>query len=166
MNILKTQLDKVFLIQNKPFYDFRGKYLEIYNRDFLKKKFKLNFIQDDISISKKNVLRGIHGDSKTWKLVTCLYGKIKLLVVNNDEKSKQYKKYSIFLLSNKNNNQVLIPPKFGNGHYILSNFAIFHYKQTTNYNRKSQFSIKWNSKDFNFKWGIKKKPILSSRDLA
>ena len=91
MNILKTQLDKVFLIQNKPFYDFRGKYLEIYNRDFLKKKFKLNFIQDDISISKKNVLRGIHGDSKTWKLVTCLYGKIKLLVVNNDEKSKENK---------------------------------------------------------------------------
>jgi dTDP-4-dehydrorhamnose 3,5-epimerase len=165
MKIFKSSLNKVLIIKNKPFHDFRGKYLEIYNKDLLlKKKIKLNFIQDDISISKKNVLRGIHGDDKTWKLVSCLYGKIKLLVINNNNKSKQYKKYSIFLLSDKNNIQILIPPKFGNAHYVLSKYAIFHYKQTTNYDRRSQFSIKWNDPAYNINWKIKSKPILSKRD--
>ena len=52
---------------------------------------------------------------------------------------------------------------FGNGHLVLSDLAIFNYKQTTEYDRKSQFTIMWNDKDYNFKWPIKK-PILSKRD--
>lgn len=165
MRIYKTKLKGVLKIVNKPFKDHRGKYLEIYNKDFLKKNgVKLKFIQDDISISKKNVLRGIHGDNTTWKLVTCLQGAFKLLVVNNNKKSKEYKNYSFFSLTDKNNIQILIPPMFGNAHYVQSKFAIFHYKQTTNYNRKKQFTIKWDDPDFKFRWGIKKKPILSKRD--
>jgi len=58
---------------------------------------------------------------------------------------------------------VLIPPGFGNGHLVLTKEAIFHYKQTTLYDRESQFTIKYNDPDFNFKWPIKK-PILSKRD--
>ena len=58
---------------------------------------------------------------------------------------------------------ILIPPKFGNAHYVLSEKAIFHYKQNTLYDRKSQFTINWQDKAFNFKWPCKK-PILSKRD--
>lgn len=165
IQISKTKLKGVLKITSKPFVDHRGKYIEIYNRDFLKKKkIKLKFIQDDISVSKKNVLRGIHGDQKTWKLITCLHGEFDLLVVNNNKSSKEYKKYCFFKLSDKNNIQILIPPKFGNAHYVKSKFTIFHYKQTTNYDRKNQFTIKWNDTNYKFKWKLLRKPILSKRD--
>ena len=165
MKIYKTNLKGVLKIKLNPFIDFEEKYLEIFNKELFKKtKKKINFIQDDISISKKNVLRGIHGDNRTSKLITCLYGKFLLVVVNNDKKSKQYRKYQKFILSDKNNIQILVPNKFGNGHYVISEKAIFHYKQNTLYNRKSQFTLKWNDKKLKIKWPKGIKPILSKRD--
>ncbi len=165
MKILKTKLKGVYLIKNNVFKDFRGKYFEIYNeKNFFKKKIRIKFIQDDISMSKKNVLRGIHGDKKTWKLITCIEGKFKLLVVNNDKKSRQFKKWQMFTLSENNNHQVLVPPKFGNAHFVLSKRAIFHYKQNTMYDRKSQFTIKWNDPSYKFNWPKTGKKIISKRD--
>ena len=64
--IKESKLKGVHEIKLKPFKDFRGMYIETYNQEYMK-KFKLKFIQDDISISKYKVLRGIHGDFKTWK---------------------------------------------------------------------------------------------------
>ena len=163
MKFFFTKLKNVFLIKPYIFNDFRGSYTEIYNHSIFKKnKISIRFIQDDISISKKNVLRGIHGDNKTWKLISCLYGKFYLMVVNNDKNSKEYKKWTSFILDDKNKNMVLVPPKFGNGHYVLSKKAIFYYKQNTLYNRGDQFTIKWDNKDFKFKWPCKK-TILSKR---
>ena len=81
MKIYKTNLNGVFKIKLEPFTDFRGKYLELFNKSLFKKINKgIRFVQDDISIS-KNVLRGIHGDNKTSKLITCLYGKFVLVVI-------------------------------------------------------------------------------------
>lgn len=160
MKIFKTKLDKVYKIKLDSFEDHRGYYIETYN-ERLYSRFKVKFIQDDISVSKKKVLRGIHGDFKTWKLITCLYGEFHLVVVNNLKNSKQYKKWQSFKLTEENKLQILIPPGFGNGHQVLSKKAIFHYKQSTLYNRKSQFTINYSSS--NFDWPIKK-PILSNRD--
>lgn len=165
MKVLKTELEGVLIIDPPTnFKDFRGSYIELYN-ERLYKKFgvKYNFIQDDISTSKYNVLRGIHGDATTCKLVTCLYGEFYLVVVNNNSASKQYKRWQSFYLSDRNRKQVLIPPLFGNGHLVLSEIAIFHYKQTTEYNRKGQFTIKWNDPEYKIKWPVKN-PILSIRD--
>ena len=165
MKIFKTKLKDVLKIKLDPYKDHRGKYLEIFNKELFKKtKKKVKFIQDDVSISKKNVLRGIHGDYKTWKLITCLEGEFILLVINNKKNDKEFKKSEFFNLSDKNDIQILVPPGFGNAHYIISKKAIFHYKQSTLYERKNQFTIKWNSKDHNLKWPIKKKPITSKRD--
>ena len=119
-----------------------------------------------VSISKKNVLRGIHGDYITWKLITCLHGKFLLLVVNNIKNHKEYKKSQIFELSEDNNLQILVPPGFGNSHYVKTKRAIFHYKQSTLYNKKLQFTIKWNNANFRFKWPFKSNPITSKRDRA
>ena len=152
------------VIKPYKFQDFRGSFIETYNLLFFNKKVrKIKFVQDDISISKKNVLRGIHGDNKTWKLVSCLLGKIYLIVVNNDIKSKDYRKWMSLTLSDRNNLQVLIPPKYGNAYVALSKKVIYSYKQSTYYNRKSQFTIHWKDPKFKFKWPIKK-PILSFRD--
>ena len=165
MKVQKTELEGVLIIDPPTnFEDFRGSYIELYN-DRLYKKFgiKYNFIQDDISTSKYNVLRGIHGDATTCKLVTCLYGEFYLVVVNNNPASNQYKQWQSFYLSDVNRKQILIPPLFGNGHLVLSEIAIFHYKQTTEYNREGQFTIKWNDPEYKIKWPVKN-PILSKRD--
>ncbi len=148
------------------FEDFRGHYVEIYNQTLYEEAgIDINFIQDDISVSSRHVLRGIHGDKETWKLVSCLIGKFYLIVINNDPSSNQYTKWESFTLSEHNRLQVLIPPKFGNGHLVLSEYTIFHYKQTTCYNRNSQFTILWNDPELNIFWPIRN-PILSKRDMG
>ena len=158
-------IDDLKILEPSVFSENRGKIWTSYNSEFLPNLLPkdLSFKHDKFSQSKKNVLRGIHGDGKTWKLVSCLYGKFYLIVVNNDKKSKQYKKWVSFTLDDKNKNMVLIPPKFGNGHVVLSSQAIFHYKQNTTYDRKSQFTLKWSDKNFKFKWPVAK-PIVSKRD--
>ncbi len=160
----QTALDGVVKIIPTVFKDFRGEYIETYNKYFMvENKIDINFLQDDISVSKKNVLRGIHGNQDTWKLISCLHGCFQLIVVNNDKGSAQYKKWESFDLSSENRFQILVPPKFGNGHLVISEKAIFHYKQNTQYDRNSQFTIKWNDPEFGFKWKINN-PILSDRD--
>ncbi len=114
----------------------------------------MEFVQDDISISSKHVLRGIHGDDNTWKLISCLHGKFYLAVVNWDPSSPQYRQWQGFTLSDHNHLQVLVPPKHGNGHLVLSDTAMFSYKQSTNYNRAGQFTLKWNDPQLNIWWPI------------
>jgi dTDP-4-dehydrorhamnose 3,5-epimerase len=158
----KTKLDGVLLITPPTiFEDFRGTYIETYNKELY--NFAPEFVQDDFSISRENVLRGIHGDDKTWKLISCLWGEFYLVVVNWDESSSQFKQWDSFTLSCYDSQQVLIPPKFGNGHLVLSDAAIFHYKQSTYYDRDSQFTLKWNDPTLKIKWPIEN-PILSERD--
>lgn len=89
MEVSKTKLDGVLLIKPPTiFEDFRGTYVETYNEKlYYEAGIKIKFIQDDISVSSQNVLRGIHGDATTWKLVSCLYGEFYLVVVNWDKAS-------------------------------------------------------------------------------
>lgn len=165
MLVEKTKLNGVLKVYPPTvFEDFRGVYIETYNKALYEKAgIKENFIQDDISISRKNTIRGIHGDNKTTKLVSCLLGEFYLIVVNNNPQSKQYMEWESFFLSEKNNFQILIPPFFGNGHMALSKKTIFHYKQTTEYNRDGQFTILWNDPKYKF-WWPNLKPLLSKRD--
>ena len=165
MKVETTELDGVLIIEPPTvFEDFRGHYVETYNeRIYNEHGVAEKFIQDDISTSRKNVLRGIHGDSETTKLVTCLHGSFYLVVVNNDKDSDQFMKWTSITLSDTNRKQVLIPPKFGNGHLVISEIAIFHYKQTTEYNRSGQFTIEWNDPKYGI-WWPSQNPILSMRD--
>ena len=164
MQVSKTELEGVLLINLEVFEDFRGEYIETYNEAIYNENgIKVDFVQDDISVSSQNVLRGIHGDSETWKLISCLHGKFYLVVVNCDTESESFGKWQAFTLSDKNRQQVLVPPKHGNAHLVLSDSAIFHYKQSTYYDRSKQFTYKWNDPKLNIWWPIKN-PILSQRD--
>lgn len=164
IKVSKTNLKNVLIIKPAVFEDFRGQFVETYNEELYKKNgIDIKFIQDDISVSNKNVLRGIHGDNMTWKLVSCLYGKLYLAVVNCDKNSKDFGKWQSFILSDKNRQQILIPPKHGSAYLVLSEKAIFNYKQSTYYNPKGQFTYKWNDPNFKIRWPIKN-PILSKRD--
>src|SRR5712692_10015577 len=135
MQVIKTKLDGVLLIKLEAFEDHRGYYLETYNETLYHEHgVTVKFVQDDISTSSRHVLRGIHGDAETWKLISCLYGKFYLVVVNWDKDSAQFGQWESFVLSEQNRQQVLVPANFGNGHVVLSDQAIFHYKQSSTYN--------------------------------
>ena len=93
IRVKKTKLKGVLLIEPDIFEDFRGSYVEIYNEDLYKKNgIKIKFVQDDFAVSKKNVLRGIHGDNKTYKLISCPFGEIYVVIVNCEKNSKKFGK--------------------------------------------------------------------------
>ena len=164
INVSKTNLEGVLLIKPEVFEDFRGQYVESYNEELYKKNgIGVKFVQDDFSVSTKNVLRGIHCDSKCCKLVSCLYGKFYLVIVNGDENSKEFGKWQSFTLSDANRMQVFVPPKHGIAHLILSDTAIFNYKQSLNYDPSRQATFKWDDPRFKIWWPIKN-PLLSQRD--
>jgi dTDP-4-dehydrorhamnose 3,5-epimerase len=163
MRIFDTALDGVKLIQPEIFEDFRGTNFESYNKKYYDVALNIDFVVDSISTSRRHTLRGIHGDNKTTKLVSCLYGTIHMLIINRDPDSSQYNQWFTTTLSDRNKYQLLIPPKFGNGHLVMSDEAVFSYKLSEYYDRASQFTIKWNDPMHGFFWPIKH-PILSERD--
>jgi dTDP-4-dehydrorhamnose 3,5-epimerase len=167
MDVKRARLDGVRIITPPTiFEDFRGTYVELYNEELYRKAgIDVTFVQDDISVSTRHVLRGIHGDDGTWKLISCLHGKFYLVVVNWDRRSPQYRQWEGFVLSDRNRLQVLVPPRFGNGHLVLSDTAIFHYKQSTYYDRAGQFTVLWNDPDVNVWWPVRD-PIVSQRDAG
>ena len=160
-----TSLAGVLKITLDIFEDHRGQYIQLYNEaDYGPPEMRpIKFVQDDISVSYKNVLRGIHGDSETWKLISCLHGRIYLVVVDCDEHSSDFNKWEAFIITATNGVQVLVPPEHGVAHLVLSDKAIFHYKQSTYYSPGKQFTYGYDDKRFNIKWPIKN-PILSERD--
>jgi dTDP-4-dehydrorhamnose 3,5-epimerase len=172
LKILTTKLKNVLMLKREYFEDHRGTYEPIYNykdyNEVIEKEIgeKIIFLEDDIAISSKNVLRGLHGDDRTWKLVTCLKGRYFINVLNYDKDSIDFGKYESFVLSEYNKIQLLIPPKHGHGYVVMSDEAIFHYKQSCIYRGiKEQFTIQYNDSRFNMWWPIDN-PILSKRDQA
>jgi dTDP-4-dehydrorhamnose 3,5-epimerase len=153
---------EVKIFQPDSFEDYRG---ELYTL-FKQEKHDLIFNHDKVSVSKQNVLRGLHGDSKSWKLITCLSGEIYLVIVDNRPESDTYLVWDSIILTGKNRKQVLVPPMFANGHLVLSSEAVFFYKWSYlgNYpDVKDQFSLNWKDPKINIYWPIDN-PILSKRD--
>lgn len=166
MLVEETALPGVKLITLDEFEDHRGQYVETYNEaQYHEHGITQHFVQDDFSVSRKHVLRGLHGDDKTWKLVSCPLGAFYFVVVNNDPSSPHYKQWLHFNLTDRKRQQVLVPPMYGNGHLVLSDSCIFNYKQTTYYSSTGQFSIRYDDPEYNIWWPIKN-PILSRRDEA
>ena len=164
MKILTDKkLKEVKIIKPVTFKDSRGEIWTKWEKKFFKNtKFNLS----KYTTSKKNVLRGFHGDKKSWKLISCIKGEVLNVVVDNRRSSKNYLKYSSFILNDKNKLSVLIPPMFLNSWLCLSKDCIYSYDYffKGNYNDvKNQISIKWDDAKINFNWPIKK-PILSFRD--
>ena len=160
---MDNKLKELRIFKPILFKDFRG---EIWT-NWDKKNFRnINFNLSKFTKSKKNVLRGFHGDLKSWKLVSCIRGKVLNVVVDYRKNSKNYLKYSAFNLNDKNKISILIPPMFLNSWLCLSKDCIYSYEYSFkgDYNDvKNQISIKWNDERINYNWPIKK-PILSIRD--
>jgi len=157
---------EVTILTKDSFIDDRGELFTIWkdtDTPFM------SFNHDKVASSNKNVLRGLHTD-KSWKLITCLYGKIQLVVVNFDKKSPEYLSWTDFILDadNKEKLSILVPPGFLNGHLVLSDKAIFHYKwsyQGEYPDVKDQTSVCWSDPKIGINW-LTDNPILSERDKS
>jgi dTDP-4-dehydrorhamnose 3,5-epimerase len=163
------KINDLVTIKPEVFYDFRGEYIETFNKDRYE-QFKdydgspISFVEDDISMSKQHVLRGLHGDSNTWKLIQCLLGEFYYVVVDMRKQSSTYLNWEYFTLSEKNRMQVLVPAGCANGHLVMSEQTIFSYKQSQYYSGMSQqFTVRWNDPKLKIYWPIAQ-PILSQRD--
>lgn len=161
-------INNVTLITNSKFTDLRGNIQTLFDKfiqtKIIKKKF--SSYSDKIMTRKINTLTGIHGDKKTWKVLTCIKGKILVVLVNCDKKSKSFGKHLKIILNEKDSKSLIIPPKVGNSYLCLNKENIIFYKNLFNgkYNdHDEQFTFKWNDKRFKIKWPISN-PILSERD--
>jgi dTDP-4-dehydrorhamnose 3,5-epimerase len=145
------------LVKNK-FFENRGSLYTIYDsRDF-----DINFVQDKISKSYQGVIRGFHGDDVTWKLITCLYGSLKLITYDVD---KDVKEEYILDGDDKESVSILVPPRVLNGHQCLSSHCIFHYKWSHYYTGpENQWSVNYNDSDINPQWNNDFPSIISDRD--
>lgn len=160
----------VLVIKPAVNWDLRGNIYTSFNKDIYGEMIgeKLDFIHDKFALSKANVLRGLHGDSKTWKLVSCVYGKLYEVVVDIRPESPTYRKWDTFLLDSDEYTQVLIPPRFVNGYYVMSDQAVFHYKLAYSgdyIDANEQITIAWNDPSLAIDWPSDD-PILQARDVV
>jgi len=169
--IQKSEVFKeVIIIKPSIFEDLRGNIFTSYNKDLYENKIlpeKLDFKHDKFAESRQNVLRGLHGDTVMWKLISCVFGEIFQVLVDMREDSPTYLKWESFRLNANKYFQILIPPGFFNGYYILSEKAVYHYKLAYNgdyVDANEQLTIAWNDKRIGIKWPCTD-PILQDRDI-
>jgi len=160
----KSKIHGVVIYEPDVYTDFRGDLWTLWKDEEFQPQIKFN--HDKVSTSRKGVLRGIHGDFKSHKLITCLLGELYFVIVDNRENSSTYGQHETMVLDDKRRKQVLLPPGVGNGFLVLSESSVFHYKWAYSGNYpdvEDQFTIKWNDPNINIHWPISD-PILQKRD--
>lgn len=168
-NISKSDLlSEIKIITPTVFSEVRGTIWTSFKVESLSRLLPsgMIFSHDKFSVSKKNVLRGIHGDHKTWKLVSCVSGRVFQVVVDLREASKTYLQWQGFWLGDENRQMILLPPGFGNAFYADTDGAVYHYKLAYpgDYSdHDTQFTVAWNDPRIQINWPTKA-PILSERD--
>ena len=167
MEVIKTAIDGVVIIEPKVFGDDRGYFFESFSeRDFREKVADVKFVQDNESKSRFGVLRGLHFQKPPYaqgKLVRVIKGSVMDVAVDLRKESPTYGKWESVVLTEENKLQFWIPEGFAHGFVALEDNTIFNYKCTNVYNKESEGSILWNDPDINISWNIDN-PILSEKD--
>lgn len=165
MKIIKTPLEGCVELQPKVFQDDRGKLVKTFHeRMFLDAGLESDFKEEYYSVSKKNVLRGLHFQlppDDHVKCVTCISGSIFDVVVDLRKSSKSFKMFHSVTLNSEKGNMLYIPKGFAHGFYVLSEEAIFLNRTSTVFSQENDFGIHWNS--CGIPWPANS-PILSKKD--
>ncbi|WP_439131150.1 dTDP-4-dehydrorhamnose 3,5-epimerase [Polaribacter sp.] len=170
MKIIKTELEDCFIIEPHVFKDERGSFFESFNKEVFKGKtgIDINFVQDNQSISKKGVIRGLHiqkGEYAQSKLIRVIKGEILDVVVDVRKESKTFGKTFSCILSEENKKQLFIPKGFLHGFATLKNDSIVFYKCDNYYNKEAEDGVVYNDSDLNIDWNLKEEAvILSGKD--
>ena len=160
--IKKTKFKDLILINNVSFKDNRGYFRELLKEKYLNRKFPFLVM----SFSKKNVIRGLHLQTKNsqGKFISVIKGKIFDVVVDLRKKSKTFGKSFSVILSEKNAKSIFIPPGFAHGFCTLSDENYIVYSCTKYRDAKHETGIRFDDKDLKIRWPIKK-PIMSKKDI-
>lgn len=165
----RLKLPEVILIEPKVFKDKRGLFLETYQLDAFKNfGIKEDFVQDNMSWSRKGVLRGMHFQKEPHgqgKLVSVKVGKVFDVAVDIRKESPTYGKWVGEILSDENHHMLYIPPDFAHGFVALSENVCFTYKVTHNYSPESEKGFIWDDPDVNIDWPIDESPFVNEKDL-
>ena len=167
MQVKKTEFDGLLILQPKIFKDERGLFFESWNESVFKSLgINISFIQDNQSVSKKNVLRGLHFQNYPdgqGKLVRVSNGSALDVVLDLRKDSKTFGKHFKYKLSDQNSTMIWIPQGFAHGFIALEENTVFQYKCDALYNPESEECIAWNDPSLGIDWGINN-PIVSSKD--
>ena len=171
MNIIKTEIPDVLILEPKVFGDARGFFFESYNeREFRAAIGRdVHFVQDNHSRSSRGVLRGLHYQlppAAQGKLVRCVVGEVLDVAVDLRKSSPTFGRWVGVHLSAENRRQVWIPPGFAHGFLVLSETAEFLYKTTDYYSPEYERCVLWNDPDLAIAWPLEIEPALSSKDQA
>ena len=171
VNNIPTIFKKVKLFEINEFYDKRGSFKEVFNKNILSEiNMKVNFIQDNESYSKHGVLRGLHYQKSPYqqsKLIRVSLGKIQDVIVDIDRSSETYGKWESYHISAKNNRILFVPEGFAHGFLVLSDEAIVNYKVNNYYYKTSESGIKYNDRNLNINWDLDdSKIIVNKKDTA
>ncbi|WP_074405894.1 dTDP-4-dehydrorhamnose 3,5-epimerase [Aquimarina megaterium] len=170
MEIQSTFIDGCFILKPRVFDDERGSFFESFNQKVFEEitGLKVDFIQDNQSVSKRGVLRGLHfqtGDYMQAKLVRAVKGEVLDVVVDLRPNSKTYKEHFSIVLNDHNNFQLFVPRGFAHGFITLSESAIFSYKCDNYYHKSSESGIIYNDPDLAIDWKLDVSEIqLSEKD--
>ncbi len=163
----RLEIPEIVLVEPKIFEDERGFFMETYKySEFAKFGIKEQFVQDNHSKSKKNVIRGLHYQKlpkAQAKLVRCIRGKIFDVAVDIRKNSPTYKKWVGQVLSSDNRRQLYIPVGFAHGFCVLSDEAEVVYKTSEEYSPENEGGIIWNDPEINIAWPIEN-PVISKND--
>ncbi len=170
MNVVKTEIPGVLILEPKVFGDERGFFYESYNeREFREATgLDVSFVQDNHSRSTKGVLRGLHYqiEQPQGKLVRCALGEVYDVAVDLRKGSATFGKWVGVCLSAENKRQLWIPPGFAHGFLVVSEMAEFLYKTTEYYAPEHERCILWNDPDLAIDWCLSEAPKLSAKDQA
>jgi len=169
MKVSQTKIEGVLIIEPKVFGDARGFFLESFNeKRYVEYGIKGPFVQDNISLSSKGVLRGLHfQDPKSQgKLVFAPMGEVFDVIVDVRKGSKTFGEWMGVNLDAVSGRQVWIPPGIAHGFLVLSDNALFTYKCTEYYSPECEHSILWNDPDIGIKWPMAEGLSLSAKDQS
>ena len=168
MNIIKTEIPDVLIIEPKVFGDARGFFYESFNQKVWREKTGIDavFVQDNHSRSAKNVLRGLHYQIRQpqGKLVRAIRGAVFDVAVDLRRKSPTFGRWVGTELSEENCRQLWIPVGFAHGFLVLSDVAEFLYKTTDYWAPEYERTINWNDPDLAVAWPLQGEPVLSAKD--
>jgi len=169
MKFLSTEIKEVIIIEPDVFQDDRGFFMETFRANLLAENgINYQFVQDNHSGSKKNILRGLHYQIKNpqGKLVRAIRGQIFDVAVDLRRSSNTFGKWVAIILSEENKKIFWIPPDFAHGYYVLSDWAEIVYKATDYYAPEYDRSLLWNDPDLGIDWPIPSgiEPLLSQKD--
>jgi len=167
INVFDTDFTEAKIFVPEVFEDERGFFKETYSTvKYRALGLADEFVQDSVSFSKKNVIRGLHYDRRMSKFVQVLRGRIYDVIVDLREGSATHLRWQGFYLSENDHRQLYVPPGFAHGFLALTEDVVFLYKHGALYDPVNEAAVRWNDPKLAIAWPLAGEPILSAKDRA